>query len=120
MKDLPALGVQTVALRPVPEPQAYDTGLSMIRQGMGAENAQVRLRIASNGTLEITDKRTGQVYAGLNWLFEQGNGGDAYHCMPIAAGPDFDSRGLDWKIELLEQGRFPKPWPARARRAATV
>lgn len=104
LKDLPAMGVQTVALRPVPEPQAYDTGLSMIHRGMGAENALVRLRIASNGTLEITDKRTGQVYAGLNWLFEQGNGGDAYHCMPIAAGPNFDSRGLDWKIELLEQG----------------
>ena len=48
------------------------------------ENEFFRIRVEPGGTLEITDKRTGMRYAGLNRFLDGGDCGDSYNFCPPA------------------------------------
>jgi mannosylglycerate hydrolase len=48
------------------------------------ENEFFRIRAEAGGTLEITDKRTGMRYAGLNQFQDSGDCGDSYNFCPPA------------------------------------
>ncbi|MBN2083750.1 MAG: hypothetical protein JW748_00900 [Anaerolineales bacterium] len=66
------------------------------------ENEYFRIRVESGGTLEITDKRTGARYAGLNRFQDGGDCGDSYNFCPPAQDTIFGARR---KAVRVQKGR---------------
>lgn len=77
--DLPPLGWRTYGLHPAaeagaePEPQPADT----------AENESLRVEAAPDGSLTLTDLRSGLRYEGLLRFEDRGDRGDSYTFCPI-------------------------------------
>ncbi|MEN6479537.1 MAG: glycosyl hydrolase-related protein [Anaerolineales bacterium] len=80
-RDVPGMGWKTYSVVPErtsPRPP-YD------RAGV-AENEFVRVALATDGTLTVTDRRTGQEYSGLNRIVDEGDRGDEYNFCAVERG----------------------------------
>jgi mannosylglycerate hydrolase len=81
-KDVPGMGHRAFRLAE----RAKDVGEAKtdLRAGDGVlENAHLRVNVnAENGTLELTDKRTGAIYRGLCAFRDGGDAGDTYNYSP--------------------------------------
>lgn len=80
-RDLPALGFRTYWLRPVsslPAEARPAAGKDLV-----IENEFLQALLAEDGTLALLDKRTGQVYEGLNRFVDTGDRGDSYNYCPV-------------------------------------
>jgi alpha-mannosidase len=74
-----------------------------IIQGLGAlENTYYRVSVQAEGTLEITDKESGEVYAGLGYFEDSGDRGDEYNYDPPENQFILDTRGKVAEVSLLE------------------
>jgi alpha-mannosidase/mannosylglycerate hydrolase len=74
--DLPALGFTSLRVKPCSTPVRR---LSTMRTGpASAENKHLAVEIASNGTLRITDKRTGETYNNLLIFEDRSEVGDGW------------------------------------------
>ncbi|MBO5060646.1 MAG: hypothetical protein J6C82_07025 [Clostridia bacterium] len=80
--NIPAFG--TAAYKIVPHSPAVRY-LEKMKAGMNfAENAFIRMDILPNGSLKITDKKTGKIYTELGNLVDDGEIGDGwYHVNPV-------------------------------------
>lgn len=74
--ELPAFGYSVYKVTPEKEKVAYANGLPC--GDSWAENDFIRLDIRPNGQLDITDKRTGMVYAKLNEFTDNAEVGDGW------------------------------------------
>jgi len=78
--EIPANGYTTLTIRPgiVNEPIRYpqDKGLATSERGM--ENSRLAVRIESNGTLTVTDKKSGDVYTDLLTFENRADIGDGW------------------------------------------
>lgn len=73
--DLPPLGYRTFYLQEGESPAAR---ASVKRLPSGMKNEFVRVRLHTDGTFDLTDRRTGARYRGLNRLRDQADAGDLY------------------------------------------
>jgi len=110
-KDVPALGykvykVKTTERSLYPYPHEdwdplkipYDSLVTGQRQ---AENEQVRLDVAPDGTLTITNKATGRTHAGLNYFIDAGEQGNLYFHAPPPTGRIESTVGAPARVSLL-------------------
>lgn len=74
---VPAYGYTTVICRPAKEPTRYLGTLAIDDHTI--ENESLRISVNSNGTLALTDKRTGQVYDRLLTLEDCADIGDGWY-----------------------------------------
>lgn len=86
--DIPALGYKTFKIKwaekneyPYPH-EDWDAPRilagNMLSGPAQAENEYIRVRVASDGTVVITDKKTGKVYKDLNYLMDMGDRGNMW------------------------------------------
>jgi len=68
------------------------------------ENEYYRVEVASNGTLDITDRKTGRRCAGLHWFQDTADRGDEYSFCPVDGDAPWDSRSLQARIRLVANG----------------
>lgn len=73
---LPAYGYQVYAVAPTANP---NKPVTIVHPHNVLENETLRLQIASNGTFNLTDKSTGQVYRDLGYFEDGGDCGDGYN-----------------------------------------
>ncbi len=66
------------------------------------ENEHLKVRIHRNGTLDLTDKKTGAVYGGLLLLEDTADTGTAYNYNDAAEKETVTSENVRAKAELLE------------------
>jgi len=100
--DLPASGIAEYKIEPSPLPSRYLERMSRNRQE--AENEYLKLTIQDNGTICITDKKTGQSYDQLCSYLDDGEIGDGwFHVAPVEDRL-VDSRGFECRIEIVENG----------------
>lgn len=79
--DLIASGLTDIEVRPQEMPSRYLERLSST--AVSAENEEISIRVNSNGSISLTDKRTGVVYPELLGIVDNGEIGDGwYHCAP--------------------------------------
>lgn len=84
-QDIPAFGYKTLAW--VPGAQA-ETGVSLVDESFTMENACLKAEVLENGSLKLTDKKTGHVYDGLNVYEDAGDIGNEYmYRMPQGSTP---------------------------------
>ncbi len=116
-QDLPAYGYKTFIVRPGiwqhPNPQSAirnPPAPARLRQSAIAsaaaqiENEFLKVRAESDGSLTLTDKKTGQVYTGLNVFASSGDVGDSTTFMPPMDDFTVYSSGFDTGVEVAEKG----------------
>jgi alpha-mannosidase len=107
--EIRGFAIESVELAPAPTPEP--------RPGAAVESDLFLLEAATDGTLALTDKRTGRRYERLHVLEDEPDVGDLYNFCPIegarvrrpehaqarvlVAGP------LIWELELRAQGENP-------------
>lgn len=72
----------------------------------GMENEYLKVEIQSDGTLDITDKETGQRYEGLHFFEDESSGGDVYEHIRPEAPSVIDSRSCSWSRRCTQRGRL--------------
>ena len=124
-RDVPGLGYRRYAIarrdtaQPAPRTAAYSVTGSVLRSHAASSslvlgswqlaNEYLAVRADQrNGSLTVTDLRTGQVYPGLNVLVDGGDAGDTYGYSWPLADREVSTRDVAPTIEWLESG------PARA------
>ncbi|MBA4368570.1 MAG: hypothetical protein C0403_13140 [Desulfobacterium sp.] len=66
-----------------------------------AENEQIRLRIADDGTLEIIDKQTNSHYKNLNYFMDEGQNGNQQRCFSPKIDRIMTTLGKSADISLI-------------------
>jgi len=81
--ELPAMGYRAFYLQEGVAAKA-PTGVKRLANGM--ENELVRVRVQTDGTFDLLDKRTGARYTGLNRLRDYADAGDLYVTRMLSEG----------------------------------
>ncbi len=105
-RDLPALGhrqyflTNEVSQSSTPEPRLVSA--TQETDQVLLENHLVAVRLNSDGTFDLTDKKNGRLYPGLNLLEDTEDTGDEYDYSHAEVGGTFFSGGCQGKVRILE------------------
>ncbi len=102
LRNLPALGYRTYALRPSPTEVWHNQTLLTGPRSM--ENEWLAVTVNDNGTIDLTCKSTGRQYPGLNYLMDQGETGNAWKHVPPTFDRVFTSLGARANVFVQESG----------------
>lgn len=100
--DIPAFGYKTYHIVREPKWQ-YEPG-TLAPETNVLENEYLRVKFNSDGTLDMTHKETGQVYAGLHYLEDTGETGHSWIHMEPHTNETITSHGGLCAIVLEEAG----------------
>ncbi len=101
-KDVPAFGYRAYRLQRqevVPQPMGR-----MITATNTMENEYLKVRFNSDGTLQLTNKETGEVFEGLHYLEDRGEGGHPWVNKPVDEDESITSHGAKAYIAKMEDG----------------
>lgn len=101
-ENIPAMGYKTYYIEEVREARKLSSLLEATSTTL--ENAFLKVDVNPNGTIDITDKRSGQVYKGCNLFEDTEDIGDEYNYSPAINSQTITSNGASAKISLLERG----------------
>lgn len=104
--EVPAMGYTTLTVKAGKklEPTRYAQVPSLVRSERTMENEFIAVRIERNGTLTVTDKRTGQVYDDLHTIEDASDIGDGwYHGVPVTDEVCYSS-GASADVSVIEAG----------------
>jgi alpha-mannosidase len=76
----------------------------------GMENAHLRVEIAPDGSLDITDKAAGRAYHGLAYFEDTEDAGDEYDYSPARNSETIVSTGRTARARLLHNGPLQVTW----------
>ncbi|MFA4839034.1 MAG: glycoside hydrolase family 38 C-terminal domain-containing protein [Candidatus Neomarinimicrobiota bacterium] len=79
-KNLPALGFKTFTVKP--ENGRKSNYGSLVTATNMLENEFLKVKIETNGTLTVTDKKSGEMYHDLLWFEDTGESGDPWSRIP--------------------------------------
>jgi mannosylglycerate hydrolase len=83
ISKLRPLGYTTFMIKPLEQPYRITERFS--DSAVSCQNDLIRFEIAPNGTISITDKKTGRIYSGLHSFLDCGEMGDGwFHVRPIS------------------------------------
>jgi mannosylglycerate hydrolase len=68
------------------------------------ENALLRVSVAANGTLTVTDRAGGRRFAGLHLIEDQADRGDEYTFCPLEGETPRTSRDAEATVRVVERG----------------
>lgn len=102
IKNVPALGYRSVRI--VPEESTVE-GESIVRSNV-LENSKLRAEVNSNGTVDVTVKKTGKTYKGLNYLTSQGEIGNAWKHVAPEGDKVSDSLDVIAELSVVENGKL--------------
>ncbi len=118
--EVPPFGYRTYRPASAP-PQRQKAVLARVEKGGqrgSLENEWLKIEIERGGTIKLTDKRTGTVYAGLLALEDQADRGDEYTFMPVEGErPRRSSEEATFRVEVAEAAgdwatlRLVLSWP---------
>ena len=77
-RDLPPLGVTALAVAEGPGDGGAVRGPAVSAEGNVLRNDQLLVRVADDGTLDLTDVASGERYRGIGELWDDGDAGDSY------------------------------------------
>jgi len=104
--QIPALGYTTLKLRSGPKnmPQRYSFGPDLATSERTLENEFIAVLVELDGTLSITDKRTGQVYRRLLTFEDCADIGDGWNFGPAVNDQVYVSPGGRSSLALVSNG----------------
>ncbi len=72
--------------------------------GRTIENALLRVTVAGDGSLTLTDRASGRRFTGLHRFEDQADRGDSYTFCPLDAEPAWTSEHVSAQVRVLEPG----------------
>ncbi len=99
---LPALGFKTFTIKPL-EQRITNYG-TMVCGSNEMENEYLKVKIHPNGTLKVSDKKTGQSYSNLLWFEDAGDWGDPWTRFEPFGDRVYNTIGCHADIRLVENG----------------
>ena len=99
-EDIPALGYKTYIMKPVGRRMGSPINLTPSPNTL--ENKYLKVEIDDDGTLEMTDKRTGRKYENLHYFLDDGEAGHAWQHLAVPHDKKFTSIGCPIEIALEE------------------
>lgn len=100
--QLPALGYRTYNI--APEQEELRLNESLVSGFNTLENEFIKAVVNGNGTVDLSCKATGKVYAQANYLCDQGETGNAWKHVPPAFDAAVTSRGVQVRLSVIESG----------------
>lgn len=110
-KNLPPLGYRCYEVVPLKD-QVYDN-TSLITGTNTMENEHIHITVNNNGTVTIIHKDTGHTYHELNYLTDQGEGGNAWQHEDLEHDQKINSLGVSCQISVTESGPLVSTLTAR-------
>jgi alpha-mannosidase len=113
--QIPALGYTTLYLRAEESgtPVRYKTGLGMAVSSSAMENEYLSITFEIDGTLTVTDKRTGQTYRSLMTYEDHADIGDGWNFGPAVNDQVFFSSGTRTGLAMVENGPYKTTFRVR-------
>lgn len=102
--DLPFLGYRTYYLTPDVEAVGPHPVVTASAQTNSMENDDLKVTINADGSLNVTEKQTGQTYCNLGYFEDGGDAGDTYDYSHPPQDMLVSSLGKSAKISLLQAG----------------
>ena len=102
--NVPALGYKTYVVKAKDDFKRLDGSLIVAPNTI--ENGFLKVTINSNGSLDLLQKETGQLFKGLHYFEDSGEAGHAWRHVPPAFDRVITTLNSTPKIELLESGPF--------------
>jgi mannosylglycerate hydrolase len=104
LTGIPALGYRVYTVKP--EAHTPRHRQTMICGNNAMENACLKVVVNGNGTVDVTNKKTGRLYQGLNYLTDEGECGNAWvHERPVN-DIRLNSLGVQATIGIVESGHL--------------
>ncbi len=101
-EKIPALGYRTYILKRHDEPTG--TIGTLLAGARTLENEHLRVEVACDGTLTVTEKATGRVYTGLNEFEDSGEAGHPWRHVAPAYDEVISSIGAPFTVSVVEAG----------------
>ena len=102
LRNIPAIGYKTLILKPLDDSTKDNKPNNHTEHKM--ENDYLSVTINQNGTLNITDKLTGQKYSQIHYFADNGEVGHAWRHVPPLNDRIIDTLDSIPEIELLQSG----------------
>ena len=102
--NIPALGYKTYIMKP--EGRRMGTPENLTPSPNTLENEYLKVEIDDDGTLEMTDKRTGHKYEDLHYFADDGEAGHAWQHLAVPNDKKINSIGCPIDIALIESTPF--------------
>jgi len=112
--DVPGCGYRAYRLDGAPRQEALTGGL--ITAPGCLENEYVRVQVNGDGTLDLTDRQTGQMFPALHLFEDSGEAGHGFHHDAPQHDTIVYSKGTAARISVIEQA----PWAAALRVEMTL
>lgn len=113
-ENVPAMGYKTYFIKPVSKaeypyphedwetPRIYADDLMV--DARTAENEYIRVHINADGTFDLTEKASGEVYSGLNYFLDSGEIGNMWMAKEPQNNGIIDTRGLTASVSCRMHG----------------
>lgn len=103
--DVPPMGYRTFRVAPVEEAGFEDP--KTLRTGpMSMANEFIDVTINANGTLDVTDRKTGRSYPGLGYFRDEGEIGSPWQHTPPANDGVFTTLAERARVRLIRDGEL--------------
>jgi mannosylglycerate hydrolase len=106
-KNLPAFGYKTFLVRPAAWHQkgkSNDPSSASSTAPLQIENEFLKIKAEPDGTLSLTDKKSGQIFSGLNLFASSGDIGDSTWFIPPMSDFTVYSSQCRGSVELVDEG----------------
>ena len=105
LKDIPPTGYKTFFVRPIDKSETVPARPATMVTGINTmENEYLRIAIEDNGTMTITDKRTGKVFERMGYFCDTAEVGDPWQHADVEAKRDFTTMSEKAAVNLIRDG----------------
>ncbi|MDQ0194209.1 glycoside hydrolase family 38 N-terminal domain-containing protein [Paenibacillus wynnii] len=102
LSHLPGLGYRVYRVQP--EHQDLRNQGTLVRSPVSMENEFLKVKVNTNGTVDIHNKQTGRIYRELNYLRDQGECGNAWKHVAPRHDRIYNSLGMQANIAVTVNG----------------
>ncbi|MDF2937118.1 MAG: hypothetical protein K0Q90_2491 [Paenibacillaceae bacterium] len=102
LSGLPGLGYRSYRLQP--EAQEVRNIRTLVTGPDTMENEALKVKVNTNGTLDIINKHTGKAYSNLGYLSDQGECGNAWKHVAPRFDRKYNSLGVTAQVAVTESG----------------
>lgn len=102
--NVPGLGYKSLYIKPHHKKEKNQQNIAKGENVL--ENGYMKVEVNYNGTLNITDKKSGMYYSGIGYLIDQGEAGNAWRHAAPEADKIYDSQEAKATVTVEETGQL--------------
>jgi mannosylglycerate hydrolase len=107
LKDIPPAGYKTFFVRPIHKKNTLPARpASMVTDSNTMENEYLRVAIEGNGTMTITDKRTGKVFEQMGYFCNSAEVGDPWQHKDVEHTQNYTTLHEKATVSMIKDGRL--------------